>query len=67
MARPALPPARWTLRAWQAVRRAVSKTVMLLGISLAAIAAAPGLLLLAIGAAFWLLADHISDLLEPKC
>lgn len=66
MARAALPPVKRTLRARKAIRRVLSKAVMAIGISLAAIAAAPGLLLLGIGAGVWLLADHIAGFLEPK-
>lgn len=64
MARPALPPAKWTMRAHQAVRRAASKAVMFLGLFLAAIAAAPALVLLTIGAGIWLLSDWLATRLE---
>ena len=64
MSPPALPAPKPALRATSALRKTLARLALYPALFLAACLAAPGLLLLAIAAGIWLMADTLAKRLE---
>ena len=64
MSPPVLPAPKSALRVMAALRKALARLALYPALFLAACLAAPGLLLLAIAAGIWLMADTLAKRLE---